>query len=66
MSSAKVLRALRQQGARLEQSRGSNHIKIYDPTGRSIVAILPRKGGAEIGHAERNVLAQLRRAGYNV
>jgi hypothetical protein len=53
---AKILRQLRAQGARVEQSRGSNHIKIYDPTGRSLIAILPRKGGAEIGHAEKGRL----------
>jgi hypothetical protein len=45
--------------------QNGNHIKIYDPTGRMIVGILPIRT-RDIGRAELNVLAQLRHAGYDV
>jgi hypothetical protein len=44
----------------------STHIKIYDPTGASLVAILPMAGHDDASRDHRNVVAQLRRAGYQV
>jgi hypothetical protein len=65
--SARLLRQLEKVNAPMKRSGHSSHVKIYDPQGRSLVAILPLNGHADGSQRDyRNVVAQLRRAGYQV
>jgi hypothetical protein len=60
-----LISILRQQGAVIND--GGSHIKIKTASGH-LVGILPRKGKGAAGNpnAYRNVVAQCRRAGFDV